>query len=225
MKLRLCSLALIVATSVFTMTSVLARPVQQERPVTRPADPDHDIRLVLACAGGRAADALRLLREGCPVNSRDDRGGTALYFAAGSRREEMIPVVAELIARGAEVNCRTQDDFTPLHQACCTGLPEAVAILLKHGADVTAAEKTYGDQPLHVLAWSAGDRFRLHEEARTIALLLIAHNADLNAMNHQGKTPLNYARDADRKDQAFIDFLADMTHLASKGVTTQSVKK
>jgi len=225
MNPRLLTLALLTPALALAKAPPPPDSHHDDPPATRPTTQDHDIRLVLACAGGRAADALRLLREGCPVKSRDDRGGTALYFAAGSRREEMIPVVEELIARGADVNCRSQDDFTPLHQACCTGLPEVVAILLKHGADVTAAEKTYGDQPLHVLAWSAGDRFRLHEEARTIALLLIAHNADLNARNHQGKTPLEYARDADRKDQAFIDFLADTTHLASKGATTQPVKK
>jgi ankyrin repeat protein len=225
MKLRPITLALTMAILALTPTPASAQSVQNQRPATRPAAPDKDIRLVLACAGGRAADALRLLREGCPVNSHTDRGETALYFAAASHREEMIRVVRELIAHGAEVNCRSQDDFTPLHQACCSGRHEVVEMLLNHGANVAAAEKNYGDQPLHVLAGCAGDREPRRAEAFIIAIMLIGHKADLNAKDKDGKTPLQCASEAERKDERFIAFLSDITRSHSKGASTQAVRK
>ena len=211
--LRLCTLTFTVAALSYAETPVAAQSVHTERPTTRPAtanaaSPKKDVRLILACAAGRSKAALQLIHDGCPVNTRTDQGQSALYFAAASEEEEMISVVRELIARGADVNCRSSDDFTPLHHACCCGRYDAVKLLLDHGADPSAVEKNYGDTPLHVLAYASGQRDGPPSEALRIAILLIGHKADLNAKNKAGKTPLGYARDAERQDQSLIEFLA-----------------
>ena len=107
-----------------------------------------------------AATATALLDAGADVNARDDRGRSALHYAAGGGRED----VARLLVRhGAAVNAADKDAVTPLHEAVrrvCDqhrALPvffgdgsggyaaAVVEWLLRHGAQPRWIDKTAHD--------------------------------------------------------------------------------
>ncbi|KAF2879838.1 hypothetical protein ILUMI_26365 [Ignelater luminosus] len=89
----------------------------------------------LHLAAERASNAIvmRLLEEGCNVNSTDNFKQTPLHVAV---KRPSIFVAHELVKRGADINRRDFNDFTPLHEAVeCNNL-ESVCMLLYYGADV-----------------------------------------------------------------------------------------
>ena len=71
-------------------------------------------------------------------------------------------------------------DYTPLQRACIGDQPEAVALLLRHGANVNAARHDK-QTALHFAAKNGS--------AKCVRLLLDA-GADLAATNASGDTPL-----------------------------------
>jgi len=84
-----------------------------------------------------------LLGHGADARALDDEGKTPLFGSRTSR------VCALLLAGGAEVNVRSADGETPLHEAAAAGLAEVVEWLLRHGADATVRDaegRTAGDR-------------------------------------------------------------------------------
>jgi hypothetical protein len=96
---------------------------------------------------------------------------------------------ALLSADPSQVHSLSSDGWTPLHLAAAFGGPDAVAVLLSHGADVHAYSKTaMRNQPLHAA-------LALSNSIEPIALLL-QHGADVNAKQMGGYTPLHQAASA-----------------------------
>jgi uncharacterized protein len=89
----------------------------------------------------------------------------------------------------------TGDGWTALHLGAAFGTPEAVDMLLQHGAPVDAISRNaQRNQPLHAAV-------ALSRNAETVRLLL-AHGADPNAIQVGGFTPLFSAATANRRDLA-----------------------
>ena len=169
----------------------------------------------------KAGDAqkVQLLLDADPAlaGAKDGSGRTPLLVAAfGSFAEprETSPYLAEiaeygeklqaqymthveaakkLLAAKADVNARDDEDYSALHGAALRGNKALVEVLLAHGADVNARDKTYLATPLH-LAVRAG-----HAGA---AEALLAANADTQAKDKYGRTPLAYAESAGKEDIA-----------------------
>ena len=92
------------------------------------------------------------------------------------------------------------DGWTPLHLAAGFGTPQAVDVLLQHGAQVEAISKNpQRNQPLHAA-------LALGRNPETVRLLL-AHGADPNATQVGGFTPLFSAASAGRQD--LVDMLVE----------------
>ena len=70
------------------------------------------------------------------VNVKNDRGLTALHYAAGAGHKEIAEF---LISKGADLNVRDNDGSSPLHNA--TDYKEIVELLIAKGADVNAKNK------------------------------------------------------------------------------------
>lgn len=168
-----------------------------------------------ACFNGERELAETLLNAGRDPNALADGGRTGLYLAAQGEQAEMI---AFLASRGASVDAKDSQGFTPLHHAA--GKAKKVATLkalLQAGAD-PRARSPRGDTPLHAAArygWVEGlealsargaelearddlGLTPLHAAAaagRIKALeLLASKGADLNAKDAKGRTPLQLVR-------------------------------
>jgi ankyrin repeat protein len=70
-------------------------------------------------------------------------GVQPLHSAAAGRHTEVCRL---LVAAGADVDARQQEDYTPLHEAAQHGDPELVELFLSAGADPTA-RLTNGQTP------------------------------------------------------------------------------
>lgn len=91
--------------------------------------------------------------------------------------------VAELLAKGVEVNCKDEDHFTPLHRSVIRGRTEVAKMLLQHGADANYEGKS-GNRPLHNAAfWGFPETTKI----------LIEFGAKVNSSNDNGDTPLHMA--------------------------------
>jgi ankyrin repeat protein len=120
---------------------------------------------------------------------------------------------ALLSADPALANALSSDGWPPLHLAAAFGGPEAVALLLAHGADVHAISPAMRNQPLHAAV-------SLSSSPETIALLL-DHGADVNAKQMGGYAPLHQAASAGKT--AVVETLlahgADPSSLCDRGKT------
>lgn len=101
---------------------------------------------------------------------------------------------ANLLRKAPElVNVVDADGWTPLHIASHAGQNEIAALLLAHGASVQArSSNDMRNTPLHAaLAGRASD---------ALVGLLLAHEADVNAVAAGGVTPLHLAASRGRLD-------------------------
>ena len=108
------------------------------------------------------------------VSGKDKLGITPLHHAAHQGHKAVVKL---LLANKAKVNEKDQKNETPLYTAVNSNDEkkrdariEIAKLLLKHGANVNAAEKTFGFTPLNrAIATGQED----------LIGLLISHNADI----------------------------------------------
>lgn len=153
------------------------------------------------------------LQNGANPNMQDSQGNTALHDQWGERELE------RLLNAGADVSIRNKEGSTPLRNAVAYDRPEAVKILLEHGADARDCGKSLGDMIVHSnydlvsallehgldVNWKdEKGRNALHAALNfgtTIkrVRLLLNHQIDVNALDQWGKTPLDYAEHLRKK--------------------------
>jgi hypothetical protein len=90
-----------------------------------------------------------------------------------------------LIDKGADIEAKDREGWTPLHWAAQRGHIEVVRLLCDHGADIEACGKN-GNRPLH---WAA-----TCGHISTVKELIEVRNGDINARNDDGRTALRIAR-------------------------------
>jgi ankyrin repeat protein len=147
--------------------------------------------LMSACKKGYCEIVKLLLDHGADVNvvnARDyndeDKGKTALHYAAQSNGEN---VIKDLLECGAHVNSKAKNGKTALHYALDRN-EKIVGVLLSWGAEVNAADKD-GVTPL-MLACKNGYKNYGYGE---IVELLLHYGAHVDCKDKDSKTALHYA--------------------------------
>jgi ankyrin repeat protein len=177
-----------------------------------------DAALRAAATRGEADAAAGALRAGADLESRDERGRTALLLAA---THDHVDVARLLVAMGADPDALDDQHDTPWLVTGVTGSVEMLEALLPAGPDLTitnrfggvsvipASERGHVDYVRRVvrtgidvnhvnnLGWTAlleavvlGDGGRAHQE---VVRILLGAGADPSIADRDGRTPLDHA--------------------------------
>lgn len=130
-----------------------------------------------------------LLEHGADPNLADADGDTPLMRAAQMRKVEIAEM---LLAAGAKAGAARERRDSPLHHAARSGSVEMVTLLIRHGADASAPGIS-NRTPLHEAVASSG------AASLDVVKLLLEWDANVNARDDAGRTPLIEARRAKRE--------------------------
>lgn len=202
--------------------------------------PLHYLALNPSCPVTHLIDMSSMLMDrGADVNLKDNNGDTALHLLVREQNDEAETVredgvdlkittdscswhgktswglerfISDLVARGADVNCKNGYGNSPLHLAARAGSKRNLKILLKKGADVNSRNNN-GWTPLHFLAKST--------EAVDQVEYLVVQGADVNAKDNMLVTPLGFAVSSKnyKVSQLLLDSGADVDAKDHKGQT------
>jgi hypothetical protein len=133
---------------------------------------------------------IKVTAEPHPNTDLPGNATTLMTAAYGGDKE----VVADLVERGADLEARDVDGYTPLMYAANAGHVRAAEILLEAGAEVNAADNQ-GSTPIMFAAQ--------HGHAELVRVLIGA-GAGVNARGTHGLTALGFARQNDHDETAHV---------------------
>lgn len=163
--------------------------------------------LSLAAKFGRTGAIAMLLRAGAPVNGTDadDHHYTPLIVAC---QEGQLDAARVLLDAGANIDALDDDHTNVLHWAVYAARPAEIHMYRDIGGPHDTIYEPHPTAPLVALliargvkleVTDAGGNTALHEavlmDARAAAEELVKAGANRAAKNHDGKTPLDLARD------------------------------
>ena len=110
------------------------RLLKEDPSLLRAEDKRKMLPLQMAAHSGQKEVVQLLLKRGADANALGSGGRTALHWAVGMNKLDLVRLLLEA---GANVNAKAPAlaDMTPLHVAASMGHPEQVELLLKHKAD------------------------------------------------------------------------------------------
>ena len=104
--------------------------------------------LMKAVESGKAEVVQEILKYQPDMNAKQFNGDTALGLLSDgpSEKGDMPKIIGLLVAAGADLNSRNNNDETPIFKACSVG-PEVIRTLAKAGADLNVKNRN-GQTPL-----------------------------------------------------------------------------
>ncbi|KNB05043.1 hypothetical protein FOXG_07412 [Fusarium oxysporum f. sp. lycopersici 4287] len=118
-----------------------------------------------------------LVERGVDTGTRDEKGRTPLFYAAGA---ENVEIASRLLQKGASPNAQDDEGQTALSRASFEGNVDVMSLLLASGAEVDLADAE-GWTPLMTASEQADPNARDHNEFTAIMLAAIDGHADIVA--------------------------------------------
>src|SRR5215203_4017992 len=160
---------------------------QAKERITRSGIPNTQDTFLKYVIHGDVDAVSTFLFAGMKTDARDERGNTALIWAANGGHFEVVKL---LVKRGADVNARGGGGGDALMAAAYQGKLDIVDFLLKSGAD-PKSKNARGETPLMATAYGSFPE---------ITQRLLQAGVDINAADQQGKTALMYAAEVNAID-------------------------
>jgi ankyrin repeat protein len=153
--------------------------IKDDFAIDAPLDPSGMTAIHFAAMLGGAHSLLYLIQQGADITIRTQEGFTAFDLAVKHGQIQ----TAKLLARydGVNINVKTLDGSTHIHQACAKGDVQMVGFLLKHQAELNVFDE-HGHTPLYVAVKQGNVR---------LVSLLLAFGADSNKISVKGEKLLN----------------------------------
>ncbi|XP_052081268.1 uncharacterized protein LOC127719286 isoform X2 [Mytilus californianus] len=142
-----------------------------------------------------------LIQNQLDISKPDEYGLSPLHLAC---ENGLLSICKLLISNKAKVNMQDNENRSPLHLACQNKKSDIVEVLLETGANVKLCDNG-GKTPLHVICerYKRSFHFRpkikkslpmfvfeMSTKCKSITKSLIDHNAEVNARDNEGETPL-----------------------------------
>lgn len=127
-----------------------------------------------------------LLDVGLDINALNKCGTTMLSQAAESGN---LQIAEFLLQKGADANIANSDGSTPFHIAAKYGRKDIVKLFLDRGLFVDIRDKNE-HTPLHYITVENCTALSRRQCYQELVHILVDRNADLNAVNRNGCTPL-----------------------------------
>lgn len=140
------------------------------------AGPLHD-----AAKSGDLEAVKGMLAQDRDLAAPDSSGEPPLLLAAIAGHAD---VTAFLLENGADIETRNKGGLTALHAAAYAGKLDVVMLLVSKGAAINDSRNFYRMSPLHAAA---------EEGHGDVVAFLLANNADIEAKERNGITPLSQA--------------------------------
>ena len=142
----------------------------------------------------------RMLVEGnADINVRDRFGNTPLhqtmsgwYQKSESTQDECLDVAKFLLEHGADLDAKTDDQATPLHEASLYGSVKGTQLMLEHGANIHARDDM-GRTPLHRVLIDSIDDYDASDMFLDTMRCLLAHGVGVDTLDDDCMTPLHQA--------------------------------
>ena len=136
-----------------------------------------------AAFNGEAQQVAAALKDGMPVDQKEENGNTPLMLASFEGHVETMKI---LLNAGADVNLCDSKGRTALMFAASGPYPSAVKLLLEKGADIHATDQ---DEHFTALMFAAA------EGLSPVVDILLAAGADPKMKDVDGDTAAKFARD------------------------------
>lgn len=150
-----------------------------------------------------------LITAGANICAQDIRGWSPLHFAATAGQSNSLGLLIDLYGQQSlSVDGTNLKGRSALHEACLSGEPECVRLLLEAGASVTTSDDLQRT-PLHATA-EARFNENFSKSTRAVAKLLLAAGADPTAADENGLRPSDVATML-----GCVDFVDEVRHFSS----------
>ncbi len=159
---------------------------------------DISMKAVYATSENDVALINELIASGLDVNQLDTEmsNNTLLHIAAIHGSDDVAKLLLE---KGANVDARNQDGYSPIHFALRNENVSTAQIFLDHGADVNQSDK-HGNTLLHYAA-----QYKLVD----FAYNLIDRGANTNQGNYDGMLPSDFDHDQKKDGSNLLNTLSE----------------